>query len=98
MVLSKALKAKLTSIPSGVASLSMLDLDWLSGKPSSLCLRSTARCGDNSRVCEAPLEVVYGVVHAEPLVLSLSQWRKIGLPLEVWQESWPNFKGITKGK
>ena len=32
------------------------------------------------------------------LSLSLSQWRKIGLPLEVLQESWPNFKGITKGK
>ena len=31
-------------------------------------------------------------------VLSLSWWRKVGLPLEVWQESWPNFKGITKGK
>ena len=31
-------------------------------------------------------------------VLSLSWWRKVGLPLEVWQESCPNFKGITKGK
>ena len=32
------------------------------------------------------------------LSLSLSRWRKVGLPLEVWQESWPNFKGITKCK
>ena len=30
--------------------------------------------------------------------LFLSRWRKVGLPLEVWQKSWPNFKGITKGK
>ena len=31
-------------------------------------------------------------------MLSLSKEKGICLPLEVWQESWPNFKGITKGK
>ena len=28
--------------------------------------------------------------------LSLSQWRKVGLPLVLWQESRPNFKGLPK--
>ena len=39
MVLSKALKAKLSSIPSGVASLSMPSLDWLSGKTTTIVPR-----------------------------------------------------------
>ena len=30
------------------------------------------------------------------LSLSLSVERGICLPLEVWQESWPNFKGLPK--
>ena len=30
--------------------------------------------------------------------LSLSVEECICLSLEVWQESWPNCKGITKGK
>ena len=36
------------------------------------------------------------VLRAELRVLSLSQWRKIGLPLALWQESGPNFKGLPK--
>ena len=28
--------------------------------------------------------------------LSLSQWRKVGIPLALWQKSWPNFKGLPK--
>ena len=28
--------------------------------------------------------------------LSLSWWRKVCLPLELWQESWPNFRGLPK--
>ena len=40
--------------------------------------------------------MVYGVVRAEPRVLSLSQWRKVGLPLALWQEFGPNFKGLPK--
>ena len=27
---------------------------------------------------------------------SLSWWRKLGLPLALWQESGPNFKGLPK--
>ena len=30
--------------------------------------------------------------------LSLSRWRKLGLPLALWQESGPDFKGFTKAK
>ena len=31
-------------------------------------------------------------VRVEVRMLSLSQGRKVGLPLEVWQEFWPNFR------
>ena len=48
---------------------------------------------------EAPLDdcvrVVVCVVHAGLRVLSLLV-KGICLPLEVWQESWPNFKGLPK--
>ena len=37
-----------------------------------------------------------GVVHMEFRVLSLSWWRKVGLPLVLWQKSGPNFKGLPK--
>ena len=43
------------------------------------------------RVCS-----VCGVVRAGLQVLSLSRWRKVGLPLVLWQESKPNFKGLPK--
>ena len=46
---------------------------------------------------EAPLDDC-AVVYAKLQVLSFSMKECICLPLEVWQESWPNFKGITKGK
>ena len=39
-----------------------------------------------------------GVLGAFSLSLSLLVEEGICLPLEVRQESWPNFKGITKGK
>ena len=35
-------------------------------------------------------------VCAELWVLSLSRWRKVGLPLVLGQESGPNFKGLPK--
>ena len=44
------------------------------------------------RVCSG----VCSVVHAGLRVLSLSQWRKVSLPLVLWQESEPNFKGLPK--
>ena len=37
-------------------------------------------------------------VCSELQVLSLSRWRNVGLPSEVWQESWPNLNKITKDK
>ena len=38
-----------------------------------------------------------GVVRAKLRVLTLSQWRKVFVYLwQVWQESWPNFKGWPK--
>ena len=57
------------------------------------------------RACWRPLLII-GVVRAEFWVLSLSLSLSLSLlveegiclPLEVRQESWPNFKGITKGK
>ena len=42
-----------------------------------------------------PAHVVVCVVHAGLRVLSLLV-EGICLPLEVWQESWPNFKGLPK--
>ena len=45
----------------------------------------------------ASLRICDSVVHADLWVLSLSRWRKVGLLLELWQESLPNFKGITNG-
>ena len=48
MVLSKVLKAKLSSIPSGVANLLMLGLDLGSGKTTAaMGLHSTTRRGDS---------------------------------------------------
>ena len=48
MVLSKVLKAKLSSIPSGVANLLMLGLDLGSGKTTAaIGLHSTTRRGDS---------------------------------------------------
>ena len=44
----------------------------------------------------APLDSDEGVLHAGLRVLSLSRWRKVGLPLVLRQESGPNFKGLPK--
>ena len=78
----------------------MLGLDR-SEKSSSLGLHSTTRYGDaptragpvggTSRLVGA-----LGVIRAELWVLSLSMEEGICLPLAVWQESWPNFKGLPK--
>ena len=57
-------------------------------------LRSTTHRDNSSCTHEAhwrPLSMnVYGV-RAELWVLSLSQWRKVDLPLALWQESGPNL-------
>ena len=102
MPISMFLKAKLSSIPGGVASLSTPVLDQLSEKLPPSCLRSTTHRGDSSRTHRAPLkgpsQMVYGscVVRVEFKVLalslspslSLSLWRKVGLPstlgLYIW--------------
>ena len=81
-------------------SLSTPGLDW-SGKPPSSGLHLTTCYGD------APMHVgpvggpsrlvgVLGVVRAELRVLSLSVEEGICLPLAIWQESWPNLKGLPK--
>ena len=99
MVLSKALKAKLSSIPSGVASTSMLDLDWGGGKllPSWTFVRppivATLLCARG--LLEAPLGIMR-VVRIELQVLSLSVEEGICLPLVVRQEFGPNFKVLPK--
>ena len=36
------------------------------------------------------------VVRVKLQVLSLSLWRKVGLPLALWQGSRPNFKGLPR--
>ena len=110
MVLSKALKAKLSSIPSGVASLSTLGLKKVIAKncrrrrgPSfdhPLWQRSCAR---GARWRPLPSEWCCKCAHVWCVAwfvwgfrCSLSQWRKVGLPLVLWQESRQNFKGLPK--
>ena len=101
MVLSKALKAKLSLIPNGVASLLMPGLDRDGVERPPLLLRALVR----------PLAVAIAPMLAGPrwgpildmmvcfargLRCSLSWWRQVGLPLALWQESGPNFKGLPK--
>ena len=47
---------------------------------------------------KAPLEWMVSWVFARSFgcSLSLSRWRKVDLPLALWQESKPNFKGLPK--
>ena len=102
-VLSKALKAKLSLIPSEVANLSTPYLDRTKWKKIAAIMPSF-----DHPLWQQLLHVrglvggsilTYGcVVRVELRVLSLSRWRKVGLPLALWQESGPNFKGFTKGK
>ena len=53
-----------------------------------------------SHACEAhwrPLSIdSWCGLHGDPSALSLSVEEGICLPLAVWQESWPNFKGLPK--
>ena len=88
MPISMFLKAKLSSIPGGVASLSTPVLDQLSEKLPPSCLRSTTHRGDSSRTRRAPLkgpsQMVYGscVVRVEFKVLSLSLSPSLSLFVE----------------
>ena len=88
MPISMFLKAKLSSIPGGVASLSTPVLDQLSEKLPPSCLRSTTHRGDSSRTHRAPLkgpsQMVYGscVVRVEFKVLSLSLSPSLSLFVE----------------
>ena len=108
MVLSKVLKAKLSLIPSEVASISTPSRDRNDSRKTAAAVaspRSTTRHGDSSRTHGASLEgpsqcmcvcVSHKASSALSLSLSLSRWRKVGLPLALWQESRPNFKGLPK--
>ena len=76
-----------------------------------LCLRSTTPHGDNScawGLVRGPLLMI-SVVHlcdsrgalggfslSLSLSLSLCVWRKVGLPLALWQEPGPNFRWLPK--
>jgi len=92
MDLSKALKAKLSYILSGVASLLMLGLNpwWWKRKPPPLwafvwppvvetaCMRVGPVGGPSQCVC---------VWFVRSFECSLSWWRKVGLPFFLWRES-----------
>ena len=64
--------------------------------------RLTTRRGNSSRVRGVPLKgsswwwYDVRVCFARSFRCSLSRWRKVGLPLALWQESRPNFKGLPK--
>ena len=69
------------------------------------CLRSTTTRGDNScawGLVRGPLLMI-SVVHLcdsrgalGGFSLSLSIWRKVGLPLALWQEPGPKFRWLPK--
>ena len=69
-------------------------------KRRTVGLRSTTSRGD-APACVGPIKgpsqmwSVLGV-REELQGLSFSWWRKVGLPLEVWQESCPNFRWLPK--
>ena len=58
--------------------------------PDSSCARKTPLKGP-SRMCKR-----VRFVRSFRCSLSLLKWRKVGLPLALWQESKPNFKGLPK--
>ena len=85
--------------------MSTLGLDR--GRKLLLGLRLTTHRGEAPAHAGGPLEAPfsrkwYCVVCVVWFVwdfgfsLSLSQWRKVGIPLALWQKSWPNFKGLPK--
>ena len=85
----KALKAKLSSIPSGVTNLSLPNLDQNGGeKPTTIVTRLhlTTRCGDSSHAHGAPLEAPFKwwCMFAWSFGCSLFVGRKVGLPLALW--------------
>ena len=90
MVLSKALKAKLSSIPSGVASLLTPGLDQNGGEktaanvvgPSSTTCHGNSSCARGAALFSSSQMVV--CVRTELRVLSLSVRRKVDLPLTLW--------------
>ena len=107
MVLSKALKAKLSSIPSGIANLSMPGLDrngvekplpssWALVRPPAMAT-TPVRIGPRWR---APFEIcIYGVgvicVKLQVLSLSVEEGRfTFGVMVGIWAK----FSMITKGK
>ena len=100
MILSKALKAKPSSIPNRVASLSMPGFNWLGGKTAAAMpsfdhppWRHLPRAwGPVGR----PFLMCMHVCFAWSFGCSLSRWSKVGLLLALWQESQPNFKGLPK--
>ena len=87
--LSKALKAKLSSIPSGVTSLSLPNLDQNGGGKTTTIVvgpHSTTRRGDSSHARGAPLEASFKwwCMYARSFGCSLSVGRNVGLPLALW--------------
>ena len=98
MVLTKALKAKISSIPSEVTSLSTPSLDLrMAAKrtvASVMGLRSTTRRGDRSHTCGASLEglsrcgCVYGSHRASgALSLSVEEGRStFGVMVGIWDK------------
>ena len=94
MVLSKALKAKHSSIPSEVTSLSMPGLNWLSRKTAVAVPLFNhplwRQLGPSQMVSGAC--VVCVELWLLSLSLSLSLWWEVGLPPALWQELGPNFR------
>ena len=111
-VLSKALRAKLSSIPSGVTSLSTPGLERQRENrrhrhgPSfdhSPWRRSHVRKGARWRLLSRMMTM--GVCVCLTMCVAwftwgfecyLSQWRKVGLPLVLWQKSRLNFRRLQK--
>ena len=99
MVLSKALKAKLSSIESQVCR--SPPLSWRKWKNCCRCYRPSfnhplwQQLPRTRGPIGRPL-LAYMVLFVWSFGCFLSQWRKVGLPLALWQESEPNFKGLPK--
>ena len=68
--------------------LAVATLPCVGGAVGGPSLRKGATC---VRMCG-----VWRGLRGATTVLSLSRWRKVGLPLALWQESGPLFKGLPK--